>query len=213
MLEVCELFHSIQGESTFAGKPCSFIRLSGCNLACSWCDTPYARNRAGTLMSIGEIVDFVAQHRSGIIEVTGGEPLLQEETPALCEALMPLHRTVLVETNGTCDISVLPRPVVRIMDIKPPSSGYADRFLSANLEHLRPLDQVKFVIASRQDYEWACSFADRSQLSKACVIIFSAAVALLPAATLASWLLDDDLDVRLGLQLHKYIWGEDARGV
>lgn len=213
MLEVCEIFRSIQGESTFAGKCCSFVRLSGCNLDCAWCDTPYARAEKGTIMSVESIVEQIAAHGPGIIEITGGEPLVQADTPELCRQLAPLRKTILIETNGACDISVLPRAVVRVVDVKTPSSGHADRFLQSNIGLLRPLDQCKFVIATRQDFEWACEFVKTRNLTGVCVVLFSPVLNLLEPSELARWILEASLDVRMGLQLHKFIWSPETRGV
>jgi 7-carboxy-7-deazaguanine synthase len=212
MLDVCEIFKSIQGESTFAGEVCSFVRLAGCNIECSYCDTSYAR-QPGKSMTVEEVCKIVQSYGSFFVEVTGGEPLLQKETPQLCEQLLEMGNTVLVETNGTLDISILPRAAIRIMDVKCPSSGVSDKFLQSNIEALRPTDQCKFVISDRADFDWARNFISANALFDRSVILFSPNMKLCPPGTLADWIISEKLPVRLGLQLHKFIWGPDAKGV
>lgn len=212
MIEVCEIFKSIQGESTYAGEVCSFVRLAGCNIACSYCDTAYAR-QPGKPMSIKEICTVVESHGCFFVEVTGGEPLLQKETPQLCEQLLEMGATVLVETNGTLDISALPRAAIRIMDVKCPSSGVSDKFLTSNIDNLRSTDQSKFVVSDRTDFDWAKDFINRHSLFDRCVVLFSPNMKKCLPRNLAEWIVSDKLPVRLGLQLHKFIWGPDARGV
>jgi len=213
MLKVCELFQSIQGESTFAGEVCAFIRLAGCNLSCTYCDTAYA-NQAGTgkQMSIDEIVAWVESRHCRLVELTGGEPLIQKETAALAARLCDETFTVLVETNGTKDISVLPDSAIKIMDVKCPSSGMADSLLVSNLDALTPNDECKFVISDRTDFDWACTFMAQKRLASRCTVIFSPNLALLPAKMLAEWMVETNPGARLGLQLHKVIWGDDAQG-
>jgi len=164
MLNICEIFKSIQGESTHAGKPCSFIRLAGCNLTCSYCDTDYAQ-KAGDDRSIEQIIAEVNTYRIKLVEITGGEPLLQDETPLLCKQLLDLDYTVLVETNGSRDLSIVPPPVIRIVDIKCPSSGHGDSFLEKNFSLLQPLDECKFVLSNREDFIWALAMVRRRKLS------------------------------------------------
>jgi len=212
MLSVCEIFKSIQGESTFAGKICSFVRLAGCNLQCRYCDTKYAL-KPGINLSAERIVKEVLSFDTTIVEITGGEPLFQEETPLLCEMLDSYGKTVLIETNGSLDISVLHKRIIRIIDIKCPSSGMTDYFRYSNLSYLRPMDQLKFVIADRRDFKWACKFVKKHKLQQRCIVIFSPVVPDLEFKDLAEWILNSDLDIRLGLQLHKIIWGPEARGV
>jgi 7-carboxy-7-deazaguanine synthase len=212
MLDVCEIFKSIQGESTYAGEVCSFVRLSGCNLECTWCDTTYAREK-GTLRSVEEICTEVDGHGGFLVEVTGGEPLIQAETPALCERLLEMGHTVLVETNGSLDIAVLPRGAVRIMDVKCPSSGVSDKFRFSNIDAIRPIDECKFVLSNRDDYVWARAFSLDNGLADRCEVIFSPNLKSLPPRELAGWIIDDKLGVRLGLQIHKFIWGENERSV
>lgn len=211
MLKVCEIFRSIQGESTFAGEICAFVRLSGCDLQCSWCDTGYARDE-GEEWSISEIVDSVRGLNAQLVEVTGGEPLMQEETPQLCRELLDSGYTVLVETNGAHDISCLPSECVRIVDVKCPGSGMSNSFDRQNLLHLKSTDQVKFVIATEQDFRWAVEFVKVHDLCSRCPVIFSPVMSTLSPQTLAELILTENLPIRLGIQLHKIIWG-DRRGV
>jgi 7-carboxy-7-deazaguanine synthase len=214
MLNVCEIFKSIQGESTYAGERCAFVRLAGCNLNCAWCDTAYARDpAAGVPQSIDGIVSAVAALACPLAEITGGEPLLQEETPFLCSKLLDKDLTVLVETNGSLDISTLPGGAIKIVDVKCPSSGEHDSFILKNLKVLKPADQCKFVLAGREDFEWALDFIKQHSLDKTCHVIFSPVIPALQPKTLARWILDESAPVRLGLQLHKIIWGNDIRGV
>lgn len=213
-LEVCEIFRSIQGESTWAGSPCSFIRLHGCNLGCLWCDTKYAMAEAGRTLPVNMIVEAVRPHRTSLVEITGGEPLAQSATPALAAALLAEGHTVLVETNGSLDISVLPYPVIRIMDLKTPSSGMAARNRFENFAHLRGGDEIKMVIADRMDYEWAMTIMkDNAYPARQVQTLLSPAQGRVAAAELAAWMLADKLSARLNLQLHKYIWPEIERGV
>lgn len=211
MLLVNEIFHSIQGESTFAGRPCVFVRLTGCNLRCSYCDTPYAREE-GERLTRKEILERVEAYPCRLVEITGGEPLLQEETPALVSALADRGYRVLVETNGSLDISVLDPRAVRIMDLKCPSSGETERMRWENLACLTDRDEVKFVIASRDDYLWAKGAAE-ARLSAGPAVLFSPAADLIGAAELAAWIIADGLDVRLQFQLQKIIWPGRGRGV
>lgn len=212
-LDVCEIFYSLQGESTFAGMPCVFIRLSGCNLNCAWCDTPYAQAES-TPFSIDYIIDRVNSYHCGLVEITGGEPLLQDGTPALAGRLLDHGCTVLVETNGSRDISVLPDGCIRIMDIKCPSSNEGGSFLDANHRHLSPLDEVKFVIGNREDYDFAKTVI-QTRLGEihASKIHLSPVFGRIDPALLAGWITDDRLGARLSLQHHKLIWDPDKRGV
>ena len=212
MLNVCEIFKSIQGESTFAGKPCSFIRLTGCNLSCSYCDTAYARS-GGVDRDIVSIKKEIEEHQCSLVEITGGEPLIQSDVPDLCTMLRYSGKTVLIETNGTKDISVLPQGVIKIVDVKTPSSGMAGSFLFSNLDVLRPIDQLKFVISDENDYVWAKEFKDKHRLEKKCIVIFSPNLKRIASRELAEWIIRDNLEVRIGIQIHKAIWGDDTRGV
>lgn len=211
-LQVCETFSSIQGESTWAGAPCFFIRLAGCNLDCAYCDTAYAR-AGGEPQTISALVEQFRTSGLALVEVTGGEPLLQAGTPELLKQLSALG-AVLVETNGSRDISVIPGGVTAIMDLKCPSSGASAAMDWANVERLRPTDEVKFVLSDRRDYEWARGMILKHGLPGRChVILLSPVFNLLKPADLAGWILQDRLPVRLGLQLHKFIWSPAARGV
>ena len=211
-LQVCETFLSIQGESSFAGRPCAFVRLSGCNLRCRWCDTAYAYE-GGTPRSVEDLVAEVrAQKNCHLVEITGGEPLLQAETPNLVARLAELGATVLVETNGSLDIRVLPPQAIAIVDMKGPSSRESERMDLGNLSRLRPRDEVKFLIADRADYQHMLELLPRIDPRRNTVNA-SAVFGELAPADLAAWLLADALDVRLNLQQHKYIWPPNARGV
>jgi 7-carboxy-7-deazaguanine synthase len=211
MLSICEQFKSIQGESTYAGLACSFIRLAGCNLHCSYCDTTYAAE-PGTQLSLDAVCSVADGHGCKLVEVTGGEPLLQEEAPALCRRLLDKGYTVLVETNGSLDIGRLPLECVRIVDVKCPGSGAAGSFRMDNLNALTARDQVKFVVSGRVDFDWALDFVRTKSLPGRCELLFSPAQGLVSARDLAEWILAANAPVRLGLQLHRCIWGEDARG-
>ncbi len=212
-LQVTELFASIQGESTWAGCPCGFVRLAGCNLRCVWCDTAYSYV-PGATMTLSEIVEAVQQWRLPLVEITGGEPLLQPGTAALASMFLHAEYTVLVETNGSLPINTLPPGVVRIMDIKCPDSGMSDKMDWCNLDLLTMRDEVKFVLASRTDYTWALDLIHRSGLSERCgAVLFSPATGLLAPAELAAWMLEDRPAARLQIPLHKYIWPGCDRGV
>jgi 7-carboxy-7-deazaguanine synthase len=211
-LNVYEIFRSIQGESSFAGFPCVFVRLAGCNLRCRYCDTRYAQE-GGEPMPVEQIVKRVSELGVKLVEVTGGEPLFQPDTPALTNALTEAGHRVLVETNGTLDISVLPERTVRIMDIKCPSSGESHRVMWENIWKLRPDDEVKFVISDRHDYEWARGIIlERFEHAKT-KILLSTVFGELPPRHLVEWMLEDRIQARFQLQIHKYIWPHDARGV
>ncbi|HMN96420.1 MAG TPA: radical SAM protein [Phycisphaerales bacterium] len=223
-LRINEVFHSIQGESTRAGEPCIFIRLAGCHLRCTYCDTEYAF-REGSTRAIGDLVAEVAAIECPLVEITGGEPLLQPRVHRLITRLCDLGRTVLIETSGACDIAPLDRRAIAILDVKTPGSGELHRMLWSNLERLRPWDEVKFVIADRADYDFARDVARRYALAERCAaVLFSPVVRQdagleiagcpgLPLRTLAEWILADRLPVRLQVQLHKWIWDPGTRGV
>jgi 7-carboxy-7-deazaguanine synthase len=217
MLKISEIFYSIQGESSFAGFPCTFVRLAGCNLRCRYCDTPYALlSTDGYDMSVENVVEEVENRfssGSGIVEVTGGEPLLQGDCVELLHALLKRVKTVLLETNGTVDISVVPNGVIKIMDVKCPGSGEEARMLWKNLELLNKTDQVKFVITDRNDYDWSKEIIKNRQLLNQLEILFAPAYNFLDEATLAEWILADRLEVRLQVQLHRMIWPGRKRGV
>lgn len=213
-LAVNEIFHSIQGESTFAGTPCAFIRLSKCNLDCAWCDTRYALDEPGRQLTPDMILAAIKPYRAPIAEITGGEPLLQPATPRLAALLADAGHTVLVETNGSLDISPLPYPVIRIMDLKPPSSGMCPKNRMANLAHIRAGDEIKIVIADRMDYEWARTIlGDADYPANTAKTLLSPILSRVAPAELAKWILDDKLPARLNLQLHKFVWPDTDRGV
>ncbi len=210
---VTEIFKSIQGESTFAGLPCVFIRLTGCNLRCHWCDTAYAF-QGGQTMSAEEILARVRQLGCSLVEITGGEPLLQPEVPALAEQLLAERHRVLVETSGERFVGELPRAVVKIVDVKCPGSGESGKFRLENLEALERKDQLKFVILDENDYRYAREFLARHNVrGRVDEVVFAPVFGQLPPRTLAEWILRDGLEVRLGLQLHKFIWDPETRGV
>lgn len=212
-LRVNEIFKSIQGESSRAGLPCILVRLAGCNLDCSWCDTQYARGEEGSTMTIEEILEKIASLECPRVELTGGEPLLQPDATKLLDKLCDGGYEVLLETNGSLDISKVNKHVRRIVDIKCPTSGQAGTNLWKNLEHLTGRDEVKFVIAERTDYDFAHETVKEHDLTDKCDVIFSPVWGNITGSALAKWILDDCLDVRLGVQLHKIIWPEEARGV
>lgn len=226
-LLVNEIFYSIQGESTWAGLPCVFVRLTGCHLRCAYCDTEYAffEGKKKTLEEILHEVDAISGGACSLIEITGGEPLLQPNVHPLMTSLCDQGRTVLIETDGACDISRCDPRVIRIMDIKTPGSGEADRNLWTNLDHLTQRDEVKFVICSREDYQWSRDLIRQHDLhQRVHAILMSAAAPMkatkeiagvpgLPMLDLAQWILQDHLPVRMQTQLHKLIWEPTARGV
>ena len=213
MLTVNEIFHSIQGESTHTGRPCVFVRLTGCDLRCVWCDTPYAFHE-GRKLDVDEVVAAVEQYRCDLVEITGGEPLLQEDVYPLMDRLLATGATVLLETGGHVSVARVPAAVVKVVDVKCPGSGECDRNAWENLSRLTDRDQVKFVIADRVDYEFARDVVRRHTLETRCgTVLFSAVHDLLPPARLAEWMLADRLPVRLQIQLHKHLWGAETRGV
>jgi 7-carboxy-7-deazaguanine synthase len=213
MLTINEIFYSIQGESTRAGRPCVFVRLTACDLRCSWCDTPYSFHE-GRKRSIEDVVDEVEQYGCPLVEITGGEPLLQDDVYALMSQLLARGRTVMLETGGHRPIGRVPREVVKIIDVKCPGSGEASRTDWGNLDALAPHDEVKFVIQDRIDYEYALHILDRHGLAaRTGAILFSPVHGVLEPKTLSEWMLADRVPARLQLQLHKYIWPPDTRGV
>ena len=212
MLRINEIFHSVQGESTHAGRPCVFIRLTGCNLRCVWCDTAYAFHE-GVSMTIDEVVDRARRFGCDLVEVTGGEPLLQPEASELMRALLACGFEVLLETGGSLPIEGVPDGVRRIVDVKCPGSGEHERNRWANLDVLRPGDEVKFVIANREDYAWATRVVRERQLDRKVPVLFSAVHGGLDAGHLADWVLADGLPVRVQIQLHKLLWPGVERGV
>lgn len=212
-LVINEIFYSVQGESTHAGRPCAFVRLTACNLRCTWCDTEYAFHE-GRRLAVAEVVDRVEGYRCPLVEITGGEPLLQEGVYALCAALLESGKQVMIETSGASDVSRLDPRVIKIMDLKCPGSGEAGRNLWANLRHLTARDEVKFVISDRADYQWARAvIAEHALEQRVNAVLLSPAFGRIESAALAAWMLEDRLPARLQLQIHKYVWPPGARGV
>ncbi|RJP25994.1 MAG: radical SAM protein [Candidatus Omnitrophota bacterium] len=213
-MRISELFRSIQGESTYAGLPCTFVRTAGCSLRCSYCDTSYALDpKAGETMSLDEILRRVKELGSDLVEITGGEPLEQKETPELCRRLLDLGSTVLIETGGAFPIDPLPAAVIKILDVKTPSSKMSAKNRWANLPLLSPQDEIKFVIGDREDFDWSAAVCREHGLFHKHAILFSPSFNELPLIRLAEWILTDHLPVRLQLQLHKFIWPPHTRGV
>ena len=212
MLTVNEIFHSIQGESTHAGRPCVFVRLTGCNLRCVWCDTEYAFHE-GDSMGVAEVLRRVEGYGCDLVELTGGEPLLQPAAIPLMEELLARGFEVLLETGGSLPIDRVPAGVRRVIDLKCPGSGESERNRWENLELLREGDELKFVIAGREDYDWAMETIDERGLANRCPLIFSPTHERLEPAELARWILEDGARVRLQVQLHKILWPSATRGV
>jgi 7-carboxy-7-deazaguanine synthase len=213
LLTINEIFYSIQGESSYAGRACVFIRLTACDLRCSWCDTPYAFYE-GQKRSLDEVLAEVERLDCPLVEVTGGEPLLQKEVYPLMQALIDRKRTVLLETGGHRSTADVPEAVVTILDVKCPGSGESDHNDWSNLERLRPHDEVKFVVVDRTDYEYARDVITRCRLAeRAAAVHLSPAHGALSPQLLAEWVLADRLPARVQLQLHKYIWEPGTRGV
>ncbi|WHZ17202.1 MAG: 7-carboxy-7-deazaguanine synthase [Nitrospira sp.] len=212
MIKVTEIFHSIQGESTHAGRPCAFIRLTGCPLRCTWCDTAYAFY-GGRDMTMDEIVEQVRAFDCRLVEVTGGEPLSQPGSPALLTRLCNDGFEVLLETSGAIDTAAVDLRVQVILDVKCPGSGMTDRMHWPNLDRLSSKDEAKFVIKDRVDYEWAREVVCRRDLSTRCTVLFSPVFDEMDPRQLAEWVLADRLPVRFQLQMHKYIWAPSMRGV
>jgi 7-carboxy-7-deazaguanine synthase len=213
VLTINEIFHSIQGESTHSGRPCVFVRLTACDLRCSWCDTPYAFHE-GRKMSEDDVIAQVNAYGCSLVEITGGEPLLQRDVYPLMRRLLDQGHAVMLETGGHISIADVPPEVIRIVDVKCPGSGEAHRNHLANLDLLTPQDEVKFVIRDRADYEFATDVVERHRLSeRVAAVLFSPVHGVLEPKQLAEWILQDRLTVRLQLQAHKFIWGPDVRGV
>jgi len=212
-MKICEIFSSIQGESTYAGIPCIFIRLSGCNLRCTYCDTKYSYEE-GSELTLADVLKRVKEEGIRLVEITGGEPLLQkDELVRLTTMLLDSGYHVLIETNGTLPIGSLDSRATVIMDVKTPSSGMSEMNDFTNFGLLKNIDQVKFVISDRNDYLWAKNIVQEHGLSKRCTVLFSPAYGSLDPRKLAEWILADRVDVRFNLQLHKYVFGPDERMV
>ncbi|UCC49601.1 MAG: radical SAM protein [Gemmatimonadota bacterium] len=212
-MQITEIFFSIQGESSRAGMPCVFVRTTGCHLRCVWCDTDYAFY-GGRDMPVEEIVREVERIGRGckLVEITGGEPLLQRDVGRLAELLLSEGYTILCETSGSLDVGMLPTEVVKIIDVKCPGSGEGDRNLWSNLDKLGPADEIKFVIRDRADYEWALSVIAERRLAGR-TLLFAPVWGELELKTLAEWMLEDNAPARLQTQLHKHVWGPYTPGV
>lgn len=211
-MRITEIFHSIQGESTYAGLPCTFVRLTGCPLRCTWCDSEYTF-QGGSEMSLNEVMQCVRAYDCRLVEMTGGEPLHQSEAFLFIRSLCEDGYTVLVETSGAIDVSPVDPRAHIILDVKCPGSGMMDRMDWKNLDRLTAKDEVKFVLKDRADYEWACSILTQYDLTHRCAILFSPVFGHLELQHLAEWILADKLSVRFQMQLHKYIWHPSLRGV
>jgi 7-carboxy-7-deazaguanine synthase len=211
-MRITEIFYSIQGESTYSGLPCVFIRTTGCNLRCTWCDTEYSFY-GGVEMTLEEIMARVESYGCKLAELTGGEPMLQKEIYALSERLLAEGYTVLMETGGSLDLSQLDARVIKIMDLKCPGSGEVDKNYWPNLAVLQPHDQIKFVIKDRRDYEWSVAAVREHRLAERVQILFSPVFGVMDYRALAEWMLADNVPARFQVQLHKYIWPPEMRGV
>jgi len=210
-MKVCEIFTSIQGETLFAGVPCTFIRMTGCNLRCSYCDTKYAYHE-GEDLSEDSIINKVNIADTKLIEVTGGEPLLQKGVRSLIKRLLDEGFDVLVETNGSLPINDIDSRAIVILDIKTPGSGMSDKMYLSNMDFIKTTDEIKFVITDMVDYEWTKDFIVTYDLTRKCHLLLSPAYGLLDPKDLVEWMLEDRIHARLNLQLHKYIFGPHARG-
>ena len=211
-MKINEIFKSIQGETSYAGLPCAFIRVTGCNLRCSYCDTTYAYEE-GNEMSLSAILECIAGFKTKIVCVTGGEPLSNNDTPFLLEALLDKNYTVLVETNGSYDIRTIPQKAIKIMDIKCPDSNMSHLMNWQNIDYLAKLDEVKFVLSSRNDYDWTKAVIQKYNLPEIARVLVGTVFGAISLKTVVQWILEDNLDVRFQLQLHKYIWEPQTRGV
>jgi len=211
-LRVNEIFYSIQGESTYAGRPCVFVRLTACNLRCRWCDTEHAFYE-GESLTIEQVLERVRAYKCPLVEITGGEPLLQDEVHPLIDRLLLEGYEVLIETGGSLDVGRLDPRVVKILDLKAPGSGMERQNNLDNLRYLDRKDQVKFVVADRRDFEWAKRMMAEHALAEKAQVLFSPVFGELHPKELAEWILADQLPARLQIQLHKYLWDPNQRGV
>ena len=212
LIEICELFYSIQGESSYAGYPCFFIRFAGCNLRCSYCDTRYAYEGKHQSYSISRLLAEVGKYPGVMVEITGGEPLEQQGVYPLFEELLAAERLVLLETNGSLSLKRVPKDVVKIMDMKCPGSSMHEKMDFDNFSFMKRKDEIKFVLSSREDYDWATQLVSSHGLHNKTTVTFSPVPAILPPAELAAWVLADSLPVRLRLQLHTIIWPGKIKG-
>lgn len=212
-MNICEIFYSIQGETTYSGLPCVFIRTSGCNLRCSYCDTKYAYE-GGTEMSVDQVLAQARSYGCHLIAITGGEPLVQRETVnSLITSLLERGDTVLLETNGSLSMENVDARVVKILDLKCPDSGMSEYMDWENIQHLNKHDQVKFVLSSRRDYEWTREMMAKYPILNELEVLLSIAFGALEAKDVVKWMLDDKLNARFQLQVHKHVWHPEARGV
>ena len=211
-MKINEIFFSIQGESSYAGLPCAFVRLTGCNLRCGYCDTKHAYDE-GREQTAEQVIVAVSRFPTKLVEVTGGEPLLQDETLSLVTAFTERGHKVLIETNGTVSLRGIDARATVVMDIKCPGSGLSDHMLWDNMDLLRPHDAIKFVLTDRDDYDWASGIIKERELVGKHIVHLAPAYSVLDPRLLASWILEDGLDARLQLQLHKYVWPDVERGV
>lgn len=212
-LRVTEIYKSVQGESTWAGLPCIFVRLARCNLRCVWCDTTYSFH-GGDTMTVESILERCAALGGTLVELTGGEPLAQSACVDLAAALLERGYTVLIETSGSLPIDALPRDVIKIMDLKCPGSGEVTKNHWPNIEALSPLDEVKFVIASREDYDWSVAKTLEHDLVARCrAVLFSPVFGAIEPRNMVEWIMEDGIDVRFQIQMHKVIWPPDMKGV
>ena len=211
-LKVNEIYYSIQGESTHAGRPCIFIRLTYCNLRCTYCDTEYAFYD-GKDMEISEIMDRINQWNCNLVEVTGGEPLFQAECIHLLKELINQNYEVMLETGGSLSISDVPIEIIKIVDFKCPSSGMEKKNLWSIVNDLQPHDEVKFVIGDREDFEWAEEMLNKYSLNEKCAILFSPTFGKIEPSLIVEWILEENLPVRMQLQMHKHIWEPKEKGV
>jgi 7-carboxy-7-deazaguanine synthase len=209
-MRITEIYQSIQGESSYAGLPCVFVRTTGCDLRCGWCDSEFTFS-GGTQMTLDQIVRDVEKYDCEMVELTGGEPLLQSDIAELATRLADAGHTVLIETGGHRDISQLDSRVIRIMDLKCPASGECERNLWSNLEHLRAIDEVKFVIADRADYDWTLKTIREHHLKDRVKLLISTAFGMIEPEQVVAWMLKDKVPARFQLQLHKYIWPPEER--
>ncbi|MCX7797125.1 MAG: radical SAM protein [Melioribacter sp.] len=212
MLKVNEIFFSIQGESSYAGLPCIFVRLTYCNLRCTYCDTAYAFYE-GTDYTIEEIITKIKEYKCNLVEITGGEPLFQKESLELMKSLCDEGFEVMLETGGSLPIKDVDKRVKIIMDLKCPSSNMMKKNNYENINYIKPTDEIKFVIGTREDYEWTKEIISKYELTKKCTVLLSVVFGQLEPVTLVNWILEDKLNVRFQLQLHKYIWHPETKGV
>lgn len=211
-MKISEIFKSIQGETSYAGLPCIFIRIAGCNLRCRYCDTTYAYEN-GMEMTLNSVLKRIADLKIKLVCITGGEPLLDSDTPLLIRELLDKNYIVLVETNGSCDIRTVPQKAIKIMDIKCPDSNMSHLVHWQNIDYLTKMDEVKFVLNSRKDYDWTKEIINQYHLSKITNVLIGTVFDSISPRSVIQWILEDNLNVRFQLQLHKFIWEPQTRGV